>query len=234
MRPVLLAVLLFGVPLQGYAREWVISTPVTAHLTVDMAQSVMTEVYRRLDLPVRFESIPLARSLYMLNRGEIDADLFRASAGYPEYPQVIPVKIPIASDDMVAYGLGQILTVKGWSSLRPYRLVTLRGVKEVEALGSEYHVEYVNLSDQAFKMVDAGRADLAIFARGAMCTPYLLGLRRIQIQEPAIQKLNFYHQLHISHADWAPRIEAELLRMQKDGTLQRLENEARKRWMNCQ
>jgi polar amino acid transport system substrate-binding protein len=234
MRPIVLAVVLFGVALQGYAREWVVSQPATAHLTADIAQSVMTEVYRRLNQPVRFESIPLARSLYMLNRGEIDADLFRSKAGHPEYPQTVPVKIPIVSDDLVAYGVGQVLTIKGWPSLRPYRLVTVRGIKAIEYLGPDYRIEYVNLAEQAFKMVDAGRADLAIFARGAICTPYRLGLSRIRIQEPAIQSFLFYHHVHISHADWVPRIEAELLHMQKDGTLQRLQNEARKRWANCQ
>lgn len=218
----------------SFAVEWVIGKPARAHLTADMAESVISEVYRRLSLPVRFETIPLARSLYMLNRGELDADLFRATAGDPQFPDTLPIRIPIATDDMVAYGVGHVLTVKGWPSLQPYRLVTVRGVKEVERLGTSYRIEYVNLSDQAFKMVAAGRADLALFTRGAMCTPQQLGLGQIRIQEPAIEKFQFYHHLHVRHAEWVPKIEAELARMQKDGSLLRLQDEARKRWMNCQ
>jgi ABC-type amino acid transport substrate-binding protein len=129
--------------------------------------------------------------------------------------------------------VGHVLKVKGWPSLQLYRLVTVRGVKEIEQLGVEYRVEYVNASEQAFKMIDAGRADLAIFSRGAQCMPVLLGLKRIQIQEPAIQKFHFYHHVHRRHQAWIPKIEAELSRMQKDGSWLRIQDETRKRWVRC-
>lgn len=203
-------------------------------MALDMSQSVATEAYRRLGHSLRITPMPLERGLVEANIGAIDGDLMRTTPGMSNYPALIPVPIPLAQDDFVAYGRGQRLRVTGKESLRPFRLSTVRGIKELEELAADgFQVLYATDGDQAFRQLEAGRVDLVLLTRGSACRPLQLGLKGIRMQEGSLVRIDLYHHLNKRHAELVGQLASTLQQMQKDGSLQRLQESVRQRWLQC-
>lgn len=216
------------------AREYRISAPGRPHMALDMAQQVASEAYRRLGHSLLILPMPLERALVEANAGAIDGDLMRTSPGLPDYPGLIPLRIPLAQDDFVAYGRGQFMRLSDAASLRPFRLGTVRGIKELDSLEAQgYQMLYATDGDQGFRQLDAGRIDLLLLTRGSACRPAQLGLPAIQMQAGSLARVNFYHHLHKQHAELIRQLDATLQQMQKDGSLQRLQDAVRLKWLSC-
>lgn len=216
------------------ARDYRISAPGRPHMALDMAQQVAGEAYRRLGHSLSILPMPLERGLVEANIGAIDGDLMRTSPGLTDYPGLIAVPTPLAEDDFVAYGRGQLIRLTDADSLRPYRLGTVRGIKELDALAQQGHqILYATDGDQAFRQLDAGRVDLVLLTRGSACRPAQLGLQGIRMQPGSLGRVSFYHHLHKQHDELARQVDATLRQMRRDGSLQSLQEAVRLKWLHC-
>lgn len=234
MKLILLLLLGLLTQMPAFARGYILAEPDQPHMAREMAESVSREAFRRLGHTLSFKPLPLERALIEANKGIVDGDLMRTTQGLAQYPELQPVSVAVARDDFVAFGIGQQLSPAGWSSLKGWRLASIRGIKMVESLGPGYQVDYLSSPTQLFSFIAAGRADLAILTRGSACLPQKMGLTQIQIQEPALGNLSFYLHLHRQHAELLPRLEATLQTMERDGTLARIKAQVLQKWMRCE
>ena len=79
--------------------------------------------------------------------------------------------------------------------------------------------------DSLFKKLDAGRTDLVIDSRYSYCVAKRLGLQRVRLLEPGLEKRLGYHFIHQRHASLAKPIERVLQQMESDGTIKRIQDE---------
>lgn len=233
MKLALLLLLGLLAQMPAFARNYILAEPDQPHMAREMAERVSREAFRRLGLSLSFKPLPLERALIEANKGIVDGDLMRTTQGLAQYPDLRPLSVAVASDDFVAFGIGQQFKPAGWSSLKGWRLASIRGIKVVESLGPDFQVDYLSSPTQLFSFIAAGRADLAILTRGSACLPQKMGLRQIQIQEPALGTLNFHLHLHRQHAALLPRLEATLHAMERDGTLALIKAQVLQKWTRC-
>lgn len=229
----LLAALLLACTATVQAASYRIAHGTEPFMADDMGAAVLHEAYRRLGHSFSLEALPFERALLMANSGELDGDLIRSQPDLAtQYPKLLRVTVPVASDEFVVWGIGQRLIPKGWESLKPYRIAGPR-VKALLTLGPDYSITYVSNYKQGFEMLRMGRVDLVITMRGTACQPARLGFKEAQLHEPGIETVPFYHYLNTRHAALAEPLETTLRQMQKDGSLKRIQGEVRRKWENC-
>jgi polar amino acid transport system substrate-binding protein len=203
------------------------------NMLTEMSQAVLSEAARRLGDELIFEPLPQERALVNINAGVLDGDSLRSvDLDLKPYPNLVRVRVPIAYDDLVAYGIGKVFKPAGLASLKPYKVVTIR-IKELEQLGPEYRFTFVASNDQAFNMLRLGRVDLAVLPRSVSCEAVHAGYNEILVQEPALEHVEFVAHLHKSHAGLAREMERTLLQMKKDGSMARIQNEVHRKWSRC-
>ena len=215
------------------AKEFRIGHIGDAFYANELGRELITEAYRRLGHSIRLEKLPPERALAMLNQGELDGDLVRSRSSLESsFPNVARIRFPVVEDEFAAFGIGHVLTPDGWASLKPYRLVSGR-IRALLDRQGELNITFVSKAEQGFEMLRAGRADLVILTRGNICQAMRAGIPGLQIQEPGIETVRFYHYVNKRHAELALQIESTLQDMQRDGTLARMTLAAQQRWAKC-
>ena len=130
MRKTAFTVLFFFVVLSGiaHARETVVVAFARDSADVPVGRAVVEEAYRRAGIPVEFQGFSASEALRMSNSGEVDAELQRIDGISNTYEHLVKVPIPVNLIQGVAYSKKYRFPVRGWHSLRPYRLGIVRGI----------------------------------------------------------------------------------------------------------
>jgi len=78
--------------------------------------------------------------------------------------------------------------------------------------------------DQIFRILDAGRADVAISTRlEGLLTIKKLNLSGITVLEPLLEEIPLYHYLHKKHVLLVPKLAAILKRMEQEGQIKEIQ-----------
>ncbi|BBO90416.1 substrate-binding periplasmic protein [Desulfosarcina ovata] len=191
-----------------------------------MGERILKEAYTRLDTDFEFRELPSLRALATANNGGTDGEFQRLAGLEQTYPNLIMISVAIGHVDIVVYTKEMEFAVEGWHSLAPYSIGFVRGFQLVEAKTEGMHVEAVFTPKQAFLMLNAGRSDVVVDSRSTQCVLKDLNMSGIRILEPPLDQLVLYHYLHVRHADLAVKLEAVLNRMEQEGELKILEEQA--------
>ncbi len=217
-RSVLLASLAVESGVRAEAQLLIAQTlPGDGYLDV-LAQRLLTEAYRRLDVAVRFELAPPERSLLRANAGDYDGDVFRVAGMTERYPNLRMVPVPLAQVEFVAFSKRVDFKPRGWESLRAYSLLVQLGIKRVEDATQGMNRTVATTKESMFRMLDADRADLAVDARvQGVRELKKLGLTGIKVLEPALETVPVYHYLHKKHEALVAPLAEALQRMEQQG-----------------
>lgn len=197
----------------------VISTSANDPATLPMAVVIRAE-YDRLGIDATIKKYPLVRSLKSSNAGTVDAELARIDGLSSKYPNLIQVKPAFTFVELVAFSKQAELSVDGWESLRPYRMVIARGHKlpEQGTQGMDVSVTANFLS--VFKMLQKDRVDIAL---SPLVTGWFqrhkLGAKDITQLRPPIAKTPIYHYLHTKRKDLVEPMSAVLTQVDASGEL---------------
>ncbi|MBU6952289.1 ABC transporter substrate-binding protein [Hahella sp. HN01] len=219
-----LTILLLVIGLSGYShsQEVTFSTfqgndPITK-ISVD----IMANAYQRLGLTLKVLPQPGQRSLLTADSGLIDGELFRIKGMDEIYKNLIRVPIAIVEIDIVAFSRKEnSIVITGWESLTPYKVGYNRGVKVIEEnLLPPTRVEPSNTVENALKMLDAGRTDIAIdgLLNGLMIINDL-GLDNIVSIEPPLEVIHGYHYLHKKNLHLLKPLTEVLREMEEAGVI---------------
>lgn len=201
---------------------------------VEASHAVLAEAYRRLGHRLVLVKLPPERALVMANQGLLDGDLMRSQTVIErEYANLVRVDFVVAEDEFAAFGIGHVVSPDGWMSLKPYRLASGR-VRPLLDYQDRLKITFVSLARQGFALLRARRAELFIMLRSNTCQASRAGFPDIEIQEPAIEKVRFYHYLNNRHAALAQSLASVLQAMQRDGSLARITQAVQQRWARCE
>ena len=136
--------------------------------------------------------------------------------------------IPIAINHLegTVFAKNVEFTVKGWSSLKPYTIGRLRGVKFVENNTKEMRTVVADNYEQLFAILDKGRVDVVVAPLiNGLSTIDQFKLKGISILSPRVIQMNLYHYLHRKRKNLVPQITTVLEEMEKDGSIARLRDQ---------
>ena len=191
-----------------------------------MGKRVLEEAYAKLGIEFEFRELPNVRALVTANSGGTDGDFLRFAGVEQTYPNLVMISVPIGYVDIVVYTKETDFTVEGWQSLAPYSIGIVRGFKLAEANTEGMNVEAVNTVEQAFLKLNAGRTDIVVESISGQCWLKDLDVSGIRILEPPVDQLVLYHYLHKRHAALAEKLEAILTRMEQEGELKTIQEQA--------
>jgi polar amino acid transport system substrate-binding protein len=191
-----------------------------------MAEHILQEAYTRLGIKVEFRDYPRERAIRAANNGDTDGDLQRTAGLEQRYPNLVMVPFTLTKSDVVVFTKKKTFQVTGYDSLKPYSILITIGSKPSEQGTQGMRVTAVATTEQAFRMLEAGRADVFIYFREGICVVKKIGLTTIKILEPPLEQDPGYHYLNKRHRALVPRLVAALKDMEREGVIQRLQQEA--------
>jgi len=184
-----------------------------------ICQAIMQTAYKKIGIEAIIQHYPPARGIQLANEGHTDGELYRSIRINGRFSNLIMVTVPITHTEVVAFTKNIQFSIKGWDSLKPYRIGVQRGFKLAEARteGMKTHSAKV---EQTFKMLDAGRVDVVVSTRlGGSGYIKNLQLKGINILTPPLEKDAVHHFLHKKYLKIIPKLTATLEKMRKTGEI---------------
>ena len=205
--------------------------------------AVFTELGQRMGIPCTLVELPKKRCLTDANAGRCDGVAARVSGlaarGYGNLVQISvshytvqhivfarPEKMRVVTSNME--GLLSALEA------RHLRIGYLQGSKQAERLLADLPAEQkvaLNLPEQAFRMLAAGRISAYLAGPGIVNRALLKGLKAEAPDNPGMQEIEalfvasetpLYPYLHVRHQHRVPDVAASLRSMKADGILDTL------------
>ncbi|NRA18833.1 MAG: transporter substrate-binding domain-containing protein [Oceanospirillaceae bacterium] len=127
-----------------------------------IANEVLQQIAKKMDVKIELKALPASRAALLLSRGSIHADFSRIPSFSLSNPTAIRVKEPVTEISWYAYSLLDDMKITGWESLKPYKIVIVRGLVFKEKYLKNYNVHVVNTLKQAVKYLLVNRADILI------------------------------------------------------------------------
>ncbi|MES2102767.1 MAG: transporter substrate-binding domain-containing protein [Pseudomonadota bacterium] len=188
-----------------------------------MAQRILIQAYKQLGVTLRFEALPNLRIVSMAEAGAVDGVDFRVTD--TRLGDMKKIEMPVAYEELVVFSVNQYFTVSGYQSLQPYSIGYLTGARVFAGRLKGMRVDTAPSLESLFNKLQAGRTDIVVESRSSYCKARQLGLSRIRMLEPSLEKIVGYHWLSKRHGALIPRLDAVLKKMQQDDTIRKIQDE---------
>ena len=205
-----------------------ISTFVDVDAISIAAERVLREAYKSLSIDIEIKHYPGMRSLWNANEGITDGELFRIEGIDQKYDNLRRISVPITWADQVVFTKNIQFLVKGWQSLKPYRIGHVKGVILVENNTKGMDVDYFRTTETEFRALAQGRIDIIVEDRFAgLLTLRQLNIKGVRILEPPITRVTLYHYINKKHQHLVPKLEKALRQMKKHHEIEKINNDVR-------
>lgn len=191
-----------------------------------MAQRVLVHAYKQIGVEVKFLELPNFRTRNLLESKAIDGVVYRLADN--SIFDLIKIPVPITFEDFAVFSVNQQFKVAGYKSLQTYSIGYLSGARIFEDRLSGLRVDTAPNMESLFKKLAAGRTDTVIESRYSFCKTKELGLNNIVMLEPSLEKILGYHWLSKRREQLIPKLNAELRKMQREGTIQKIQEQVLK------
>jgi len=229
MKRLFLVIILSTMLTRTAAAEEVLTFSGNKGLTTKSVTSILTEAYKRIGIKFQYKIVPSARSLDLANKGEVDGEVCRFIAIEKKFLNLVRVPVVIYPTQLSAFTKKKEISIKGWESLKPYRVGIRIGEQFVEAKLKDMEVAWrATTHEELFTMLEAGRLDIVAGLtrlRGMIVIRELWKNKNLQFEGIRIFPLVFipgYHYLHKKHKDIVPGITSALQEMEKEGLIQKM------------
>ncbi len=192
---------------------------------------LLQDISIKMGVKIKLISLPGERATIMLKQGDIHAEFSRI-ASYQDEVSAVAIKVdePIASIPYHIYTVSHDFRVNGWESLKPYNIVTVRGLYFVKKYLKDHKTQAVESAKNAFHFLKIKRADLFI-ETPLIADPFLnspdfdnSGIKRL---EPPVDFLHTYTFFSLKHVDLAKKYHKALLETKKEGTYYKIQAETK-------
>jgi hypothetical protein len=187
-----------------------------------IAALLLNDIYADAGLKENSKPLPPARANMLAVAGQVDGEVARIQSYADKNPSLLQVKPAYYYLETVAFTKNQ-LKVTDKQSLKPYRVGIVRGIVHAEN-AAEYaaKIEVVSNYEQLFRMLDAGRIDVAIDT-GVNGAKMIRQLALKDIQPAAtFARLELFHILHKKNETAAGVISKQITEMKSNGKLNKL------------
>ena len=208
-----------------------ISTFVEVDALSIAAERVLREAYKSSSIDIEIKRYPGVRSLWNANEGITDGELFRFEGIDQEYPNLRRVSVPITWSDVMVFTKNIQFSVKGWQSIKPYRIGYQKGVIVIENNTKGMDVDSFRTAENEFKALDHGRIDIILEDRFlGLSTLKQLNIEGVRILEPPIIRVTLYHYIHKKHQHLVPKLEKALRQMKEHHEIEKINNDVRENY----
>ena len=133
--------------------------------------AVMKEAFRRLGMDFTMEVYPGNRALELSDSGETDGEASRISGLEKDYPNLII--IPEVQQEVGVYAFStkkDIELPNGWSDLKNYKVVYVRGIPFTREKLREFDVDAYEVNNHRIQVefLKSGRADVLVAGAEAL------------------------------------------------------------------
>jgi len=209
-----------------YAKQTLIFASFDSSIMMDANVRIFKEIYRRLGINIIIKNYPAQRALSLANSGELDGDLVRRADGVSLQSNLIKVPTTFIKGKAVAFSKNKNIILKGWESLKPYKIAILRGHKGSEKHTRAYNPEIINTAEELFYFLHKGRADIIIYPYYAgIIHLKKLGITDIYPLSPPLDEVPIYHFLHKKHADLVPKVDKIIQQIIKEGLPEKIKRQ---------
>lgn len=222
----LVAAIIFLVSQTALAQQ-TLTFSVPAGSRVNASFYVLQEAYSKLDIAIELKELEPANALYKSNEGYVDGELFRIDGITKNYPNLIKVPVSIGKLEGTVFTINESFTVDGFESLRPYRIGVRQGIVYAERGTFGMDVYLTKKTDDLFKALISGDVDIIITNRtnGIRKIQSVYPDSKIKALAPPVVTQNFYHYLHIKHAQLLPSLIRTLKNMEASGQIEKILSE---------
>ena len=186
---------------------------------------ILKAIYTRANIPMELVDLPAKRAIMDSSQGVLDGEVHRNIKVKDQYPTLIPLQPGINYIEPSVFSKNLDFEVKGWESLKDYRIGIVRGVGTSEdGTKGMPQVTAVSTLEQLMQMLAEDRIDVAVSdAFSGLAELKRLKLDgQIHLLTPPLQKVEIYHYLHEKHRDLIPTVEKVIQEMQASGELEQL------------
>ena len=195
---------------------------------------ILKVVYGHLNIPIELIDMPAKRALMESSEGKLDGEVHRNINVQNQYPTLLMIRPAINYIEPSVFSKKYRFQVKGWDSIKDYKIGIVRGVGTSEdGTRDMQHVLAVTALGQLMQVLATDRIDVAVSdSFSGLVAVKQLGLEdRIKVLVPPLQKTEIYHFLHEKHRDLIPRIESVLNEMKASGELELLRKQVTERYL---
>ena len=185
---------------------------------------VVKEAFRRIEQPLTWKWVPGKRGIMWANNGVHDGHYSRISAVTKEYKNLIIVPRPLYRSNHIAVTKDPNIHVKGWESLKNFRVAFPMHWKVFSTKTSFYGLsEQTTTPESTLKMLEAGRVDVALFEYSYLQKMSKdLNITGLIVQRPALSIDEVYLLLNKKHTSTMHKLADALQGMTNDGTFAKL------------
>lgn len=200
--------------------------------STEIATIVMKEAFRRLHHDMQVVFFPGARELDIVNKGEVDGELYRMEGLEKVYKNLVRVPVVITNVEFVVFSKNSNLKIENWEGLKPYLVGYQRGIKAIEInLVKGTATEVVTTMDQAMMKLQSKRTDIVVDDRLAgVAALKRLGLKSIFISEPPLLGIPLFAYLHKKNIKILPELTDVLVKMEKEGFIQKVKQQIHEKY----
>ena len=200
------------------AQNSLVFSGIEGSANTEISLRVLKEAYKKIGIDVTYLPLPGERALRSSNAGQVDGEVFRIANVEKRYKNLVVVPTAINVLQGIAFTKNKDFPIKGWESLKPYKIGIQVGIKFAERGTQGMQRIMVDTNEQLFKMLHSERVDVIVvaYANGlqALNRLKLSGIRSLH---PAIQEYPLYHYLHKRHQSLVPKLNTVFREMQKMG-----------------
>lgn len=189
-----------------------------------IATQLLTEIYKKAGLTLTVEPLPGARANVLALSGEKDGEVARIQPYVDRNPSLVKVEPAYYYLTSAVFAKSaRHITIASKAELSNYRVGIVRGIAHAEAATAGLSsVEVISNYEQMFRMLDAGRIDLAIDTGiNGRLTLQTFGFKGIE-QVGELARLELFHILNAKNKELAPRISKAISALRSSGELDRM------------
>jgi len=189
---------------------------------------ILKAIYKKMGISIKMQNMPGKRALSESSTGRVDGEVHRIFKIGEDYSTLIRVPTPINYIEPSVFSKNYNFVITDCTALTDYYIGIVRGVRHAELCtqGME-KVKIFNNSIKMMELLDAGRIDIVITARiNGLMLSKRMDYESIYPLSPPLNRMLVYHYLHEKHKDLVLKLDAVIIKMQKNGELEMLRKEA--------
>lgn len=196
---------------------------------VNAGVAVIREAYRRLGVDIEIRWLQSSESLDLSNTGVIDGEIQRIDGISRMFENLIQVHVPVNFIQGVVFGRTDSVVVRGWHSLKPYRVGIVKGIVFAEEGTADLpDVKRFDSYEELFTGIRDGLVDVGVMPRVNGILLQRQGIKNVVEIPGVLEHIFLYHYLNKKHADLVPRLTRTLKDMLEDFSTQSLREQVYK------
>jgi polar amino acid transport system substrate-binding protein len=193
----------------SHANQYKISAPSISKMLPSL-ESKITESYKKIGIHTEVIHLPAKRALESANNADwVDAELMRVEEASDLLNDYIRIPVPIIQLSISVFSNRSGQEFSTWSSLKPFKVVTLRGFYLIKQRLLKNNVKYfeVDSYNQAVSMLNTNRTDVIIMA-DKLLSDELKHLLKINgfYKNNIIERVPVYHYVRKRHLPIVPQL----------------------------